>query len=163
MKNILFVLFLLFWNQTFKAQLNSAETKSTSLRDLPNGSRTDEGAKVPEIIKINFDKTYPNNIAAWSIEKKRYMAEFKDTLHIGHIIAYNQYGSVLSVQDEMSPGAFPVPIDKYLVEHYPNQQFTIWSVVNADGTNLYYFTRESETVWFDPTGKFRNKTVNKPK
>jgi hypothetical protein len=163
MKNTIFTLVLLFGIQVAKAQLSSAETKSTSLRDLPNGHRTDEGAKVPEIVKLNFDKGYPNNITAWTIEKKRYMAEFKDSLHIGHIIAYNQYGSVLSVQDEMSPGAFPVPIDKYLVEHYPNQQFTIWSVVNADGTSLYYFTRESETVRFDPTGKFRNKTVNKLK
>ncbi|MES2678649.1 MAG: hypothetical protein V4635_02135 [Bacteroidota bacterium] len=163
MKNIFFVLFLFTSIAAFNAQVSSAETKSTSLRDLPNGNRTDEGAKVPEIVKINFDKAYPKNIAAWTIEDKRYMAEYKDTLHIGHIIVYDQYGRVLAVQDEMSPGAFPVPIDKYIVERYPNQHFTIWSMVNADGTNLYYFTRETETIWFDPTGKFRNKTVNKLK
>ena len=82
---------------------------------------------------------------------------------MGHIITYDEYGNQLSKQEQLSPGAFPVPIDKYIVQHYPNQKFVIWSLVNADGTNLYYFTRAPETIWFDPTGNFRNRTRNKLK
>lgn len=161
MKKLIFTLISLSFLNFMQAQNPAAApTKSTNLRDLPNGVNSDKGALVPEIVKINFDKTYPNNIAAWSIEDKKFMAEYKDSLHIGHIIVYDQYGTQLSKQEELSPGAFPAPIDKYIADHYPNQKFTVWSMVNADETNLYYFTRTSETIWFDPTGKFRNKTKN---
>jgi len=164
MKNLILVVLFLFGGIHFiEAQVNSADTRSTTLRNLPNASRTDEGDKVPERIKLSFDKAYPNNIAAWSIAKKRYMAEFKDSLHYGHIITYDQYGNLKTIQDEMSPGTFPVPIDEYIVKRYPNQSFTIWFMQNTDGTKLYYFTRENETLWFDPTGEFRNKTKNKLK
>ena len=145
------------------AQLNAAETKSTSLKNLPNGSSSDEGEHVPELIKINFEKDYPRNIAAWSIEGNRYMAEFKDSLRVGRIITFDQYGNLLAKQEELFKDAWPAPIDEYMTHNYPNQNFPVWSLVNADGTSLYYFTRDPETTWFDPTGKFRNKTINKPR
>jgi len=144
-----------------KAQLNSADTKSTTLKNLPNGTLSDQGDKVPERVKLMFDKTYPRNIAAWSIESNHYMAEYKDTLRAGHIVTYDQYGNELSKQQELGRDAFPAPIDEYITTNYPNQNFPVWQIMNSDGTSLYYFTRSPETIWFDTTGKFRNKTKNK--
>jgi len=142
---------------------SQGQPKNTKLPDLPVGTRTDEGAKVPELVKLKFDKVYPDHIAAWTIEDKHFMAEYKDSVHLGHIVTLDQYGEILSVQNELTPGTFPAPIDEYIVKHYPNQKFTIWSMNNSDGTKLYYFTRKPETVWFDPTGAYRNTTVNKTK
>lgn len=97
---------------------------------------------------------------SWTNQGNIYMASYRDSLNLGHIITYDQNGTVLTIQDEQGKTSYPASIEQYHDKRFPNEKFTVWQTTDASNNKMYYFTRESETIWFDPKGTVVEKAEN---
>jgi hypothetical protein len=116
---------------------------------------------VPNLIVANFNNRGLNTIPSWTDNGDTYMAFYRDTLNLGHIITYDKNGNLVSLQDELGPTAYPAAIERYHDRRFPNEKFTVWLNTDASGNRMYYFTRQKETIWFDPLGNVVEKSENK--
>lgn len=116
---------------------------------------------VPNLIVENFDARGLNTIPSWTDNGETYMAFYRDSVNLGHVITYDKNGNLLSVQDEQGPTTYPANIERYHEKRFPDEKFTVWLSTDASGNKMYYFTRRKETIWFDPTGNVVDRSKNK--
>lgn len=116
---------------------------------------------VPNVITANFNERVKNMIPSWTDNGETYMASYRDTLNLGHVLTYDKNGVFISQQDEQGRTAYPAKIERYHDKRYPTEKFTVWMTTDAANNKMYYFTRDTETVWFDPKGNLVDKSPNK--
>ena len=151
----LFFLFLLSGAANLTAQV--ATTTS-----IPENSVARKVAPedVPNLIVKNFNDHVSNITPSWTDNGQNYVASYVDTLNFARIVTYDRNGNLLNIQDEQGRTAYPAAIERYHDKYYPNEKFTVWLNTDASGNKTYYFTRNTETVWFDPKGSFVQKSDN---
>ncbi len=116
---------------------------------------------VPNVITAHFNDKVKNMVPSWTDNGETYMATYRDTLNLGHVITYDKNGVFISQQDEQGRTAYPSSIEGYHDKLYPKEKFVVWMITDASNNKMYYFTRDTETVWFDPKGNVVDKTPNK--
>jgi hypothetical protein len=140
--------------------LGTAQVTSSTVIPENVSARKTEGAEVPNLITEKFRNTVRNMEPSWTNQNNTYMAAYKDSLNLGHIITYDQNGNVITVQDEQGKTSYPAAIERYHDKRFPNETFTVWQTTDASNNKMYYFTREKETIWFDPNGVVVEKAEN---
>ena len=116
---------------------------------------------VPNVIVSNFNSKGINILPSWTDNGDTYMAFYRDTLNRGHIVTYGKNGNLMSLQDELGPTAYPAAIERYHDQRFPKEKFIVWLSTDASGNKMYYFTRQQETIWFDPLGTVVERSENK--
>lgn len=117
--------------------------------------------EVPNVVTAHFNARVKNMIPSWTDNGETYMASYRDTLNLGHIFTYDRNGAFISQQDEMGRTAYPARIGRYHNKRYPDEKFTVWLTTDASNNKMYYFTRNTETVWFDSKGNLVDKSPDK--
>ena len=115
---------------------------------------------VPNVVTAQFNGKVKNMIPSWTDNGNTYMAAYKDTLNLGHVMTYDKNGSLLSTQDEQGRTSYPSPIERYHDKRFPGEKFTVWLITDPTQNKMYYFTRDKETLWFDPKGNIVNRSDN---
>lgn len=137
----------------------SAQVTVTPVPENPTARKTD-GGEVPNLIVEKFKSSVKNMEPSWTNTGNTYMAAYKDSLYLGHIITYDQNGNIITKQDEQGRTAYPAAIERYHDKRFPDEKFTVWQSTDASNNKLYYFTRNKETVWFDPNGVLVDRSAN---
>lgn len=160
MKKLLFLTLLLG-----TLQLCAQAPAAASLPENPTARKVSP-EDVPNVITTNFNNRVKGIVPSWTDNGNNYMAAYVDSVKLSHVITYDKNGSLMALQDELTATAYPAPIERYHDRRYPNEKFTVWRNTDASGNKMYYFTRNQETVWFDPLGnpveKSPNQKVKKP-
>lgn len=137
----------------------SAQASATLATD-PTAVKTSDG-DVPNVIVEKFQARVPNMRPSWTDDGKLYMASYKDSLDLGHILTYDKNGNLLFVQDEQGRTSFPAPIERFHEEIYPGEPYTVWMNTDSEGNKRYYITRQKTTWWFDLEGNVIDASGNK--
>lgn len=142
-----------------------AQVTTTTVPENVNARKT-EGGDVPNLIVEKFKGSVKNMEPSWTNTGNTYMAAYKDSSNFGHIITYDQNGNIITRQDEQGKTSYPASIERYHDKRFPDEKFTVWQSTDASNNKMYYFTRDKETVWFDPNGavveRSANEKVKKP-
>lgn len=140
--------------------LSAQVATQTTLPENTTARKT-ESADVPDLIVEKFNARVKNITPSWTNEGNSYMAAYKDSLDLGHIITYDQKGNVITMQDQQGRTAYPPPIESYYEKRFPNEPFNVWLSTDPDGNRMYYFTHDKQTIWFDPKGNVVERSANK--
>lgn len=136
-----------------------AQTTATLTTD-PRAVKT-SGGDVPNLIVEKFKTRVPGMRPSWTDDGNYYMAFYKDSLDLGHILTYDKKGNLMTLQDEQGRTSFPAPIERFHEELYPNEPYTVWMNTDSEGNKRYYITRQKSTWWFDLQGNVIDGSSNK--
>ena len=141
-----------------------AQVSAPHSQAVNSAARRVSAGDVPNLIVANFNIKIANVVPEWTDDGDNYMAAYADSVNLSHIFTYDKNGNLIVTQDELSATTYPAAIQRYHDRHYRGEKFTVWLNTDANGNKTYYFTRNKETVWFDPKGnpieKSRNKKVH---
>jgi hypothetical protein len=113
---------------------------------------------VPLVVKTKFSRDYPNSIPDWGLDGSYYSAVYYDQVNnLGRAVVYDKSGKVIRVDTEMSAGSYPLAINDYYLQNYPDEGYTVWSSKDRAGMLMYYSTRQGKKIWFDKNGKHSAK------
>lgn len=133
--------------------INNASAQTTT--PTPNG-----GIQTPNTITNRFSTDYPNMNATWTMDGKNYRAEYMDNSR-WHSVTYDANGKMTNREEQLTMGNYPSAIGDYYTKNYPNEKYEVWSSTDGDGKTSYFTNRNSETLWFDNSGKYKNKSKAK--
>jgi len=139
----------------------SAQTSKTA--SVTSASMIDKevqgGRTVPKTIRDRFLAEYPGEQPMWSNENGNYRALFVDGSKMyGHAIAYNSAGDVVYREEKVSEKMYPAAVSDYYKTNYPNEKYEVWAQTDKGGKLRYYSNHNLETLWFDDSGKFVQKS-----
>lgn len=118
-------------------------------------TNTSNNMQTPSSVTNQFGSDYPNSQATWSRDGNNYRADYMDGSS-NRSVTYDRNGKVMSRDEMVTRGNYPSGISDYYSSTYPNENYDVWSSTDANGQKSYYTKRNSETIWFDQSGK-RNK------
>lgn len=147
MKKIILSCSLFFALFSASAQSNTGMSPSTNVQ-------------TPSTVTTRFSNDYPGMDATWSMDGSNYRADYTDGA-INRSVIYDQKGKMLSREEQMRSNTYPSSIGDYYTKNYPNEKYDVWSSTDPDGTTTYYTKRNSETIWFDKSGKYKSTTKTK--
>lgn len=147
------------------AQNTSPATNAPRGTNNPNqptqsqSGTTPQNNDVPGTISQRFSTDYPNINSNWSRVGSNYRAEYADTASsLGRAIIYDANGNPVGTESQLGRGEYPATVNDYYSKTYPNEEFNVWSSQDNTGKPAYYVTRESDVIWFDDKGNYKNKT-----
>jgi hypothetical protein len=158
MKKIILMAVAVLGIKTATSQTNTATPDNIGVNNEVNS-----GVQTPSLITNHFNVDYPNNTATWYQDGSNYRGEYIDSkTNVGRSVIYDKNGVRIGTEEQLSTGAYPSAISEYYTKKYPNEpDYQIWSSNDGLGNTMYYTNRNSETLWFDKTGKYKNKTKKK--
>jgi len=115
------------------------------------------GAQVPPFISTRFNSDYPNMHAVWTLEGENFRADFTEGT-LDRSVTYNKNGRLLQREEELAKDNYPLAIGTYCSQHYPKEQYAVWSRYDSTGALSYYISRDTETLWFDKSGKYKMRS-----
>ncbi len=139
----------------FTIQFATAQTNTA----IPDNT----GVQTPSLITNHFNVDYPNNNPTWRQDGSNYRAEYIDSkTNMGKAAIYDKNGVRIGTEEQLATGSYPITISDYYTKTYPNEtDYQVWSTNDGLGNTTYYINRKSETLWFDKTGKYKNKSKTK--
>ncbi|MBA3683297.1 MAG: hypothetical protein H0W73_19340 [Bacteroidetes bacterium] len=155
MKKVILMAVAVLSIKTASAQTNTATPDNTGVNTQMN-----TGVQTPSLITNHFNVDYPNNTATWYQDGSNYRGEYMDSkTNTGRVAIYDKNGVRIGTEEQLSNGTYPSTISEYYTKKYPNEtDYQVWSTNDGLGNTTYYTNRNSETYWFDKTGKYKNKT-----
>lgn len=118
--------------------------------------------QTPGPVSTRFTTDHPNTQASWTMDGSNYRANYTDG-SVHHGATYDAKGKLISTDEQLGAGAYPAEIGDYYTKTYPNETYEVWSSTDAKGEKTFYTTRNSETVWFDKSGKYKSTMKTKKK
>jgi hypothetical protein len=113
---------------------------------------------VPSPVQTRFSTDYPNSTATWTMDGNNYSASYNDPgSSLGRTVVYDKNGTTLRTDAEMISGTYPLGINDYYTQNYPNESYTVWSSRDANGNTTYSSKRKGKKIWFDRDGKYQEK------
>ena len=103
---------------------------------------------VPPSVNVKFGSDYPNVSPVWSMENNYYYATWTDNAtRMGKTTVYDKNGNVISTENELSSGSWPVTINDYYTKNYPEENnYRVWSSTDGKGNTTYYTKRNGQRV-----------------
>jgi hypothetical protein len=123
-----------------------------------------QNINVPEPVKTRFSNDYPNSTATWTMDESNYAAMYYEPGNsLGRTVVYDKNGTIVRMDAEMTAGTYPLGINDYYSQNYPNESYTIWSSRDMKGTTTYYSKRKGKMIWFDQNGNYMAKPDKRTK
>lgn len=116
--------------------------------------------QAPDAISTRFNNDYPNLQPTWTMDGSNYRADYSDG-SVNRSVIYDPQGKVMSREEQLNTNAYPTTIGDYYTKNYPSEKYNVWSSTDANGEMTYYTKRNSETIWFDKSGKYKATTKTK--
>ncbi len=153
MKKTILMVAAVFSIQLATAQTNTATPDNTMASSM----------QTPTLITNHFNVDYPNNNVTWYQDGSNYRGEFIDSkTNMGRVAIYDKNGVRIGTEEQLTTGAYPTTISDYYTKKYPNESgYEVWSTNDGLGNTTYYTNRNSETIWFDKSGKYKSKSKKK--
>ena len=116
--------------------------------------------QAPSGVSTRFSNDYPNMQPTWTMDGSNYRADYTDG-SLNRSVIYDPSGKMMSKEEMLGNGTYPSTIGDYYTKNYPNEKYEVWSSTDPSGDMSYYTKRNSETVWFDKSGKYKKTTKTK--
>jgi len=111
-------------------------------------------AQVPDNIRTDFDKKYPNTNATWRSENGSYNAYYTDAGKKQRMISYDQKGQMISNSTFINTSEVPATITTYYKTNYPTDTgYKVW-MDDMNGTKSYYVISGTNRHYFDSKGNY---------
>ena len=142
MKNLLFILSVLFYSSLAVAQhINEKD--------------------VPDTVKATFSKKFPNQKnVKWEKEKENYEASFSIEKS-EHAVVIDSKGSLIETEEEISVKELPANAIAYIQKNYSDKKIKeAAKITNATGIVTFEAKVGSKDLIFDKTGSYIKTTAD---
>lgn len=120
--------------------------------------------KAPKKVNNMFESQYPGVKPIWSLEDNNYRASYTDVnTKLNHYILYTKQGEIISKESEMDYTDYPISINKYYSQRFPEEKFRIIKCEASNGETYYFAKHKAAIIKFDTTGNFINDKSEKVK
>lgn len=111
--------------------------------------------KAPKQVNNKFESEYPGVKAVWSLEDNNYRASYTDAnTALNHYILYTKQGEIISKESEMDYTEYPININKYYSQRFPEEKFRIIKCEASNGDTYYFAKHKTAIIKFDTAGNF---------
>ncbi|MEO6305023.1 MAG: hypothetical protein ABIP51_17810 [Bacteroidia bacterium] len=145
MKQALLLLLLAFGMNSITAQpINySSKTNKTLL------------TKAPKAVSTKFAAEYPGIKPVWKMADNNYEATYTDPdTKLNNFVLYDKEGGVIKKETELNYTDYPVKINQYYSQRFPEEKIHILKCEAPNGENYYFAKHKDRIIKFDTDGNY---------
>ncbi|MBA2611358.1 MAG: hypothetical protein H0U95_05250 [Bacteroidetes bacterium] len=110
--------------------------------------------KGPKKLVAKFSCEYPDVQPSWRSDGVNYEASYMDKNKLKHVIVYDKDGNLIRKESELDYKEYPISINKYYSQRFPEEKFRILQSETASGQKYYFAKRKNNILKFDTAGNF---------